>query len=480
MYDKIKTPTFVERLFNEIKRTLLNLKMNNIKNEALSSAEIRLRDGAIAPLFRKYAIPSVIALLFVGLQTIIDGVILGNFVGANALASVSLILPCYSFIAAFAIVIGVGCQTLISIRLGEQNRQGANDSLRSAFLFLVLFSIVTSVVIYFFSNSIAILLGANDVLLSGSVAYLRAMIPFSPFIIVMFFSDYIIKSIGRPVYSMTIMSLTVILNIFLDLLFVAVWDMGTSGAGLATGISFTIGAMFNLPLVFFNQKIVSFKRGKFSWNLVWQMMYNGSSEGVSEISAGISTLMFNLALMSYMGESGVAAFTAINYVFFIGVIVFLGISDGIIPIISYNYGANQWSRVTRVLKLAMKTNFLIGCFIFFMLTMFGDNIISLFFKNGESDVIRIASEGTSKYAFAFFIIGLNILSASYFTAIANAKISIIISMLRGLIFVAICIYILPKLFGMEGIWYAVPISELCTLAISYYLVRKSLKQKQNA
>lgn len=444
--------------------------------ETLSNVELKLRDGAIAPLFRKYAIPGVIALLFVGLQTIIDGIVLGNFVGANALASVSLILPCYSFMAAVAVVIGVGCQTLISIRLGEQNKQGANDALRSAFIFLSIFAIAVSLITYSFAPHIAKLLGANEVLQAGAIDYLRALIPFFPIIVLMFFSDYVIKSMGRPVYSMVVMSSTVILNIIFDLVFIAVWDMGTAGAGLATGLAFTIGAFCNLPVILKKNPIVSMQKGRFNWRLVWQMAYNGSSEGVSELSSGISTLLFNLALMHYLGESGVAAFSAINYVFFIGITIFLGVSDGIIPIVSYNYGANQWSRIKQVVKLAVKSNFTIGCILFLLLSFFGEFIISLFFHSGESNVLEIAAKGTSIYAFAFLINGFNILSASFFTAMANAKISMIISLLRGLVFVALGIYILPIFFGIQGIWYAVPIAEACTFFISIILVRHSFKR----
>lgn len=441
----------------------------------LTNTELQLRDGAIAPLFRKYAIPGVITLLFIGLQTIIDGVVIGNFVGANALASVSLILPSYSLMAAVAIVIGVGCQALISIRLGEQNKQGANDALKSAFAFLVGFSVCISALINIYAPEIVTMLGANELLLKDSVDYLRALTMFFPFIVVMFFSDYVIKAIGRPVYSMAIMSSTVILNIVLDLIFVVAWDMGTYGAGLATGIAFTVGALFNVPVMIGGGKILNIRQGKFSWRLVWQMMYNGSSEGMSELSSGISTLLFNLALMHYLGASGVAAFTAINYVFFIGITIFLGVSDGIIPIVSYNYGANQWHRIKQVVRLALKSNFIIGLILFLLLTFFGDQIISLFFNSKETEVMKIASAGTHIYAFAFLINGLNILSASFFTALGNAKISIIISALRGLVFVVIGIYIFPKLFGIEGIWYAVPIAEICTLTISYLLVKRTYK-----
>lgn len=443
----------------------------------LSEAERELATAHIPRLFRRFAIPSVVSLVFLGLQTIIDGVVLGNVVGANALASVSLMLPCYSFMAAVAIVIGVGCQTMISIRLGEQDRPGANDALTSAFIFLAGFTVTVSVLLFAFSSEIIVLLGANEVLLGDALGYLRSIVPFFPLITVMFFANYVLRSMGHPVYAMFIMTGTMVMNIVLDLFFVAGLHMGTVGAGLATGLAFTVGAIFSLPFIWRKESLLSVTRGRFKGRLVWQMFYNGSSEGLSEISSGISTLCFNLAIIKYLGEIGVAAFTAINYVFFIGITVFLGISDGIIPIISYNFGADRWDRIKKVLRLAVKTNFIIGAVLFLTLFVFGEQIISLFFRNGETEVLRIAGKGTVFYAFAFLLNGLNILAASYFTAMANAKLSIVISLLRGLVFVVAGIIIFPLLFGIEGVWLAVPIAEVMTFFISYFLVKRSLTQQ---
>lgn len=452
--------------------------MKIVENVGLTTAELRLRNGAMAPLFRKYALPSVVALLFMGLQAIIDGAVLGNFVGAHALASVSLIFPCYNLMIAIAIVFGVGCQTLISIRLGEIDRQGANDSLRSGFVFLLSISVLISVILYLFAAEVATLMGANEALLAGSVDYLRALTPFFPLIVCMLFSDYVIKAMGRPIYSMVVVSSTVIINIVLDILFVAYWDMGIYGAGLATGIAFTIGALWNLPLVLFGRKILSIRQGKFRWSLVGQMAYNGSSEGISDLSSGITTLLFNLVMMQYFAESGVAAYTAISYVFFISVTIYLGVADGIIPIVSYNYGAHQWSRIKAAIGLAAKSNFVIGLILFCLLSFWGESIISLFFKNGEIEVMRIASRGITIYAFAFLINGLNILASSYFTAIANAKVSVVISLLRGLIFTVVGLSVVPDVLGVEYIWYVVPIAELLTFGISCWLVRGSFREQR--
>ena len=446
------------------------------KDEALFRLEREklLLTGEIPRLFMKYALPGVAGLLFLGIQSVIDGIVLGRFVGANALASVNLVLPCYSLISAFAIVMGIGGQTLVSISLGRGDKQEANNALRSVFVFLLGMSVVVSLVIFLSAGKIASFLGANEVLLPDAVHYIRALVPFFPLLCAMFFGDYIIKAMGHPLYATSVMGMTVVLNIVLDLVFVAVLGWGVMGAGLATGIAFTMGACFNVPRLFSRHEVVAVQRGRYDQRLVWNAFYNGSSEGMSELSVAITVFLFNITMMRYLGESGVAAFTAINYILFIGTTVFLGISDGIIPIIGYNYGAGQQERIKLILKLAARTNSLIGIGLFLLLLLFGEQVIGLFFKDHGSEAFEIASRGVSIYCFAFLLCGLNILASSYFTAIGNAKISIIISALRGLVFVGIGILVLPAVFGIDAIWYDVPIAEICTLSVSFWLVRRSL------
>ena len=448
--------------------------MNKDKALFRLEREKLLLTGEIPRLFMKYALPGVAGLLFLGIQSVIDGIVLGRFVGANALASVNLVLPCYSLISAFAIVMGIGGQTLVSISLGRGDKQEANNALRSVFVFLLGMSVVVSLVIFLSAGKIASFLGANEVLLPDAVHYIRALVPFFPLLCAMFFGDYIIKAMGHPLYATSVMGMTVVLNIVLDLVFVAVLGWGVMGAGLATGIAFTMGACFNVPRLFSRHEVVAVQRGRYDRRLVWNAFYNGSSEGMSELSVAITVFLFNITMMRYLGESGVAAFTAINYILFIGTTVFLGISDGIIPIIGYNYGARKQERIKSILKLAARTNSLIGIGLFLLLLLFGEQVIGLFFKDHGSEAFEIASRGVSIYCFAFLLCGLNILASSYFTAIGNAKISIIISALRGLVFVGIGILVLPAVLGIDAIWYDVPIAEICTLSVSFWLVRRSL------
>ncbi len=397
--------------------------MNKDKALFRLEREKLLLTGEIPRLFMKYALPGVAGLLFLGIQSVIDGIVLGRFVGANALASVNLVLPCYSLISAFAIVMGIGGQTLVSISLGRGDKQEANDALRSVFVFLLGMSVVVSLVIFLSAGKIASFLGANEVLLPDAVHYIRALVPFFPLLCAMFFGDYIIKAMGHPLYATSVMGMTVVLNIVLDLVFVAVLGWGVMGAGLATGIAFTMGACFNVPRLFSRHEVVAVQRGRYDRRLVWNAFYNGSSEGMSELSVAITVFLFNITMMRYLGESGVAAFTAINYILFIGTTVFLGISDGIIPIIGYNYGARQQERIKSILKLAARTNSLIGIGLFLLLLLFGEQVIGLFFKDHGSEAFEIASRGVSIYCFAFLLCGLNILASSYFTAIGNYYLS---------------------------------------------------------
>lgn len=446
---------------------------------SVSAKHTELTTAGIRGLFWKYALPGVIGLLFLGIQTVIDGMVLSHFSGSKALASVNLVLPCYNFMIAVAVVVAIGCQAFIGIRLGQSDLRAANHALNTAFYFLVIFSATVSLLIFSLSEPIVNLLGADDSLREGSVSYIRALVPFFPALTLMFLGDYMLKIAGRPVYATCVMSGTVLLNIALDLLFIGKWQWGSFGAGLATGIAFTVGALGNVPLLFDRKRPLCVQKGRFRWGILRQMFYNGSSEGVSELSAGITVFMFNLVLMKHMGSDGVAAFTALGYVLFIGVTVFLGISDGIIPVISYNFGNGKRERVKHTVFLAARTNLIIGIGLFVLLWMAGESLMAFFFQSDEAGVLNMAGKGAVVYAFAFLFNGLNILASGYFTAIGAARLSVIVSLSRGLLFIGIGLFLLPLWLGVEGIWFVIPVAEFCTLLVSagLFFRKKVLMQK---
>ena len=192
---------------------------------------------------------------------------------------------------------------------------------------------------------------------------------------------------------------------------------------------------------------------------------------------GVTIMLFNFTFLKYAGKEGVAAFAVTNYVIFVGTCILLGVSNGAIPIISYNYGAGLWHRVRQTLKVVLRTNFIIGLVFLVILWKFGEYLISVFLDDSLQAVIDLAVHGSRIMGFAFLLNGFNIFSASFFTALDKAKWSLVISSCRGLIFIVIGLLVLPSLFSINGVWMTLVVAELCTAAISLYLIRKTLRGK---
>ena len=424
----------------------------------------------LSKLFIKFTIPSIIGMIFVGIQGIIDGLFVGNVLGGNALASVNLVQPYMQIIMAAALIISVGAQSIIGINLGKGESEKAQNIFRTASILLILISILVTILGVFFSEKIALILGANEVLLEGSSTYIQIISYFTSFIAIMFLFEMVVRVIGKPNISLVSMIISVVLNIVLDYLLINKFNLGIKGAALATGISYTMAFLINMIPFVSKKTIINLYKGKFDKSVLFQMIYNGSSEGVSSISNAISMFLFNTALMKIAGENGIAAFSIINYIAQVGYMVLFGISDGIRPIISYNFGAENENRVNKTLKISIIVNIIIGAIIFIVMSTFSKQLIEIFLKDGKY-VVEIASTGAKIYGIAFLFNGTNILISSYFTAIDDPKNSIIVAMSRGIVFIFIGIVILPYIFGINGIWMTIVFADIITILLCYRLLK---------
>ncbi|WP_286312173.1 MATE family efflux transporter [Romboutsia ilealis] len=430
----------------------------------------------LSKLFIKFTIPSIIGMIFVGIQGIIDGLFVGNVLGGNALASVNLVQPYMQIIMAAALIISVGAQSIIGINLGKGESEKAQNIFRTASILLILISILVTILGVFFSEKIALILGANEVLLEGSSTYIQIISYFTAFIAIMFLFEMIVRVIGKPNISLVSMIISVVLNIILDYLLINKFNLGIKGAALATGISYTMAFLINMIPFVSKKTIINLYKGKFDKSVLFQMIYNGSSEGVSSISNAISMFLFNTALMKIAGENGIAAFSIINYIAQVGYMVLFGISDGIRPIISYNFGAQNENRVNKTLKISIIVNIIIGAIIFIVMATFSKQLIEIFLKDGKY-VVEIASTGAKIYGIAFLFNGTNILISSYFTAIDDPKNSIIVAMSRGIVFILIGIVILPYIFGINGIWITIVFADIMTILLCYRLLNNKRFEK---
>lgn len=260
--------------------------------------------------------------------------------------------------------------------------------------------------------------------------------------------------------------------------FVGIFDWGIKGAALATGLALASACLVMLPALLSKKNIVNLHGGKFSFKLIGEMLYNGSSEGLSELSAGITVFLFNWAMMTSLGENGVAAFTAVNYILYLGVQLFVGLSDGIIPILSYNFGAGNHERMKKTLVMGYRTNAFIGAIFFSLMFFSGEFIVRFFFNSSDGsnieEIIDISSTGAAFVASAFILNGANILSSSFFTSMGEAKTSVVISLLRGLVLIAAGIVIWPFIFGENGLWVVIPAAETLTSIYCLYILRKKV------
>lgn len=439
-----------------------------------------LEKGSVSSVFLKYAIPSLVTVMFFGFQSLVDGVLVGNYLGADALGGVNIILPLFSFIMVLALVLGVGSQTLVSLGIGENNEKKSQDAMTTGFFAIIVVSVLASLVLFLFGEVFVRLLGADERLLPYALSYVQGLMPFILFITLSFYSDAMLKSMGYPKLSMLIMSSVVLVNIALSLYFVAVLGWGTFGAGIATGVAFALGFFASSFITFNPKRHLSMLKGRFDFSLLRHAFYNGSSEGMSELAAAVSILVINLTVMEMLGAEGVAAFTAINYINFIGILLFLGISDGLIPVLSYNYGARNYGRVKQLFWFVASVNTAIGVAVFIILQCYGDLVIQLFFdKSSASGVatLDIAAQGMSIVSFVFLMNGLNILIISFFTALGDARSSIIVSVLRGAVFLVVAVAFLPMIAGINGIWMAIPLAEFLALCIAlglFYATKQKL------
>ncbi len=445
---------------------------------SFSKEEQLLASGKISTLFLKFGIPGVIGLLFIGFQPMVDGIFLVNHVSPDALAGVNLFVPVYTFVSALAVVVGIGCQTIVSISLGKQAYASANDAFRTAGVFLFCFSLILSVGCFCGAEPLSRMLGADKELQTYTVNYIRCFSPFLPSLALLFLGDYILKASARPYFTLSLLGLVLLLNITFDYLFIVKMGLGVKGAAWATGIALSISLLIMAATLLRRGNIVCFQKGKYRHRMLGSMIYNGSSEGLSELSAGITVFLFNLVMMDLFGKNGVAAFTAVNYLLYLGIQLYVGLSDGIIPVLSFNYGAGNQRRIKETLLLASRTNFVIGL-LFFSLLFFGSEfLVHKFFEASTAtdieSVKNIAMTGATLLAFAFLINGQNILSSSFFTSMGDAKNSVVISLLRGLLLVSIGIFLLPRLIGETGIWLVIPTAEAITLCYCLITLRKKV------
>ncbi len=431
-------------------------------------AKLDLGRDSLTKIILKYGIPSIFTMWIYSLYTIVDGIFIGKYLGAKEIAAVNIVMPYVNISFALGIMIAVGGGTIIAIRLGEGDIKEANRiySLSTQF-FMVLGGLLGTLGV-FFPRQMVKILGANDVIIDSAEKYLFIISFFTLFYLLSYGFEIFIRIEGNPAYSMLCNLAGAIINIVLDYIFIVHLHWGIGGAALATGMA-QLGTALSLGgYLVFKAKKLKFRFTKFDFRAIGALCFNGSSEFLTEIATGIVIMAFNINIMRMIGEKGVSAFGIIGYISTLVTMTMIGFSQGLQPIISYNYGAEKYKRIKKVLKIGIGTVTVLGVMFYLTINFFAQDIISMFVKNDEN-LFVITKEAVRIYSFTYILMGINIIISAYFTAIEDALISAVLSILRGIIFINTLLYIFPLIFDSRGIWMSAPANEVITLVFSFII-----------
>lgn len=426
-------------------------------------------------LFFKFAIPNILSLVLLSSAGIVDGIFIGRYVGEISLAAVNIAAPVFSFIWGLSMMIMIGGAVAAGKYFGEKNFKKANEVFANSIIAVFAVSVILSTLIFLFTEELIKLIGGSDKTTPIAVLYLKTILPFIVFTTIGYGLSVFARVDGFPVLASIALIAGAVSNIILDALFIAVLNKGILGAAYATGISFIVS--FLILFIHFIRKKgnlhITFKVRNFSQ--IIKTSYNGLSEFLNEISVGVTMALFNIVMMKYAQEEGVAAFTAINYIMWLGNMVNYGAADTLNPLISTNYGAGKFDRIKNILKTGVFFTFFNGFGIFLTILFFSHELTSLFIKDTTSNAYHLSIEFMSYVKWAFFLSGINMVLSSYFTAMLRPKESAVIASLRSLIMPYIMLLLLPKILEIKGVYLTIPLSELITFITALTLFVISIK-----
>ncbi len=416
----------------------------------------------------RFVMPTVVMLVFMSLYQMVDAVFVSKFVGENALSALNIVYPFPSVVIAVSIMLATGGSAIIARNMGEEKKREAKEN----FSFIVLAGAVVGAVIVaaglFFIEPLIYLLGATPSLYDYCYDYLLILILSAPLsVFQMLFQSFFVTA-GKPHLGLTLTVLGGASNIILDYVFIVLCGLGVSGAALATSIGYSIPGLFGLIYFAVNRKgTLYFVKPVCRWKVLLKCCTNGSSEMVNNLAVAVTTFLFNVLMLKYAGEAGVAAITIVLYAQFLMTSAFMGFSSGIAPVVSFNYGSRNVRQLKKIFRISVWVVTVVSVVVFFVSEICSDVVIMVFTPAG-SEVFQLAKYGFAIFSFSFLCTGMNIFASALFTAFSNGKVSAILSFLRTFVFLVACLVLLPLLWGVDGIWLAVPIAEAMALLVSVY------------
>ncbi|MBR5309093.1 MAG: MATE family efflux transporter [Clostridia bacterium] len=438
--------------------------------------EIKLSDHFDIKRMLKFTMPSIIMMVFTSIYSVVDGFFVSNFVNKTAFAAVNFIMPVLMILGTVGWMFGAGGSALVAMTLGMGKREKANKIFSMIVYLTVAISALISLVSFIFLPNIASILGAEGKMLEDCVLYGRIIIVALPFFMLQFeFQSFFITA-EKPKLGLLTTVISGVANMVLDALLIAVLDMGLVGAALATAISQSLGGI--IPVVYFackNSSLLRLTSWEFDGRALLKTCTNGSSEFMNNISMSVVSMVYNIQLMRFAGEDGVAAYGVLMYVNMIFISTFIGFAVGIAPVVGFHFGAKNHDELHGLLVKSLKI--ISVCAV--LMLIFGELLaypLSYIFVGYDEALMSMTHRGFVIYSLSFLFSGFAIYGSTFFTALNDGLTSAIMAFLRTLVFQIAAVLLFPLVWELDGIWFSIVAAEIAAVLLNvFFLVVKRKK-----
>lgn len=440
------------------------------------SAPTALGTESIRKLLMQYAGPAIIAMTASSLYNMVDSIFIGQGVGPLAISGLAITFPVMNLSAAFGAMVGVGASTLLSVKLGQKDYSTAQNILGNVITLNTIIGVIFGALMLAFINPILYFFGASDATIGYARDYMVIILLGNVITHMYLGLNAMLRSAGHPQKAMYATIGTVIINTILDPLFIYTFDMGIQGAAIATILAQTIALCWQLKIFTNKNELIHLRRGTFGLKrkIVTNSLAIGLAPFLMNLCACFVVILINKGLQHHGGDLAIGAYGIANRVVFFFVMIVMGINQGMQPIAGYNYGARQFKRVYKVLRLTIYAATLVTT-LAFVAGEFIPELLARAFTT-DDELIRQAANGMRYLVAIFPIVGFQMVTTNFFQSIGKAKISIFLSLTRQLIFLIPFLLILPNFLGQQGVWISMPLSDLLSSIVAGWMLYRQFKE----
>src|SRR5690625_3291007 len=433
----------------------------------------RLHEQSVFKSFFQYLLPALIGMSLLSINIVVDGIFVGHGVGEVALAAVNVASPVYSIVLSVALLIGIGGGTLYSIALGRQDLARARTIYTMSFIFATVITLSVTFFSLLFLEEISFLFGANEETLPYVVQYMQIILLFSVIMAWDTILSIFVRNDGNPFLAMVGLVITSLLNICLNYWMIFILQWGVRGAALATMISIFIGLIILTSHFWKKYSHLKLVKVPLSFKGIYQIVTVGMPSFISEIGLGVFVIGYNIVIVRYAMTNGLAAFSVINYLHTFMFLAFMGIGSAIQPMISYFHGAKMENKIVEVVKIAEKTAVIIGVS-FYVGGYFSAHYLVRLFGVTDPEIVDLAVVGIRLFFISYLFMGINFIYIIYFQSIGAVRPSVWLTVIRGFIVFIMMLILLPLLFGINGVWLTLPLTEAVVMLVIVVFAREKV------